>query len=74
MEGINIRDLSIKCGRCGGYQTLCGFRRSGDSNVYTYECENQVCDPATTRTLLEVPRHLDEFARRDPEWGKPHAE
>lgn len=72
MEGINIRDLSIKCGHCGDYQTLCGFRRSGDWNVYTYECENQVCDPAMTRTLLEVPRHLDEFARRDPGWRGSH--
>ncbi len=65
---INIRDISIKCGRCGAYQTLVGFSRREGWNVYTYECENQVCEPASTRTLVEVPSGLDEFARRDPEW------
>lgn len=67
MESINIRNISIKCGHCQTYQTLSGFERSGDWNVYTYECENDLCDPEMTRTLVEVPRDLDEFARRDPE-------
>lgn len=72
---MNIRDLSIKCGRCGEYQTLVHFHRGGEWNVYTYVCENDICDPDVTRTLLEVPAQLDEFARRDPAWhgGKPHA-
>jgi len=74
---INIRNLSIKCGNCDTYQTLSGFRRDDerDLNVYTYECENDVCDPAVTRTYLEVPVDLDEFANRDPGWrgGKVHA-
>jgi hypothetical protein len=65
---IDIRNLSIKCGHCNTYQTLSGFARRDDWNVYTYECENDTCDPAVTRTLLEVPRDLDEFARRDPQW------
>jgi len=65
---INIRNLSIKCGNCGEYQTLVGFSRRADWNVYTYECESQECDPEVTRTLLEVPSALDEFARRDPNW------
>ena len=71
---INIRNLSVKCGNCDAYQTLVGFARRGEWNVYTYECENQVCDPAVTRTLLEVPADLDEFARRDPGWrdGRRH--
>lgn len=68
MESINIRNISIKCGHCQTYQTLSGFERSGDWNVYTYECENDLCDPEMTRTLVEVRRDLDEFARRDPEW------
>ncbi len=68
MESINIRNLSVKCGNCGSYQTLCGFARSEERNVYTYECEHTVCDPTVTRTLIEVPRQLDEFARRDPTW------
>jgi hypothetical protein len=68
VESINIRNISIKCGNCGTYQTLCGFVRSEDRNIYTYECENDVCDPAVTRTLIEVPVRLDEFARRDPTW------
>ncbi len=65
---VNIRDISIKCGNCGTYQTLTAFSRRDDWNVYTYECENQRCDPAVTRTLVEVPAQIDAFARRDPEW------
>ena len=66
-NSVNIRDFSIKCGRCGQYQTLCGFARRSDLNVYTYECENEVCEADATRTLVEVARELDEFARRDPD-------
>ena len=65
---INIRNLSIKCGQCEMYQTLSGYARREDWNVYTFECENDLCDPAVTRTLVEVPVDLDEFANRDPEW------
>ena len=65
---VNIRNLSIKCGNCDTYQTLSGYKRRDEWNVYTYECENDVCDPAVTRTLLEVPVDLDEFANRDPDW------
>ena len=72
---INIRNLSIKCGQCETYQTLSAFERRGEWNVYTYDCENDRCDPGTTRTLVEVPAHLDEFANRDPSWrgGERHA-
>lgn len=65
---INIRDVSIKCGHCDTYQTLMGYARRGEWNVYTYECENEICDRSMTRTLVEVPREVDAFARRDPEW------
>jgi hypothetical protein len=65
---VNIRNISIKCGNCNTYQTLASFSRREEWNVYTFECENQVCDPAVTRTLVEVPQELDEFANRDPEW------
>ena len=65
---VNIRNFSVKCGHCETYQTLSGFERRESANVYTYECENDLCDPAVTRTLLEVPVELDEFANRDPEW------
>lgn len=68
MESINIRNLSIKCGQCETYQTLCGFQPGEEWNIYTYECENEICDPGVTRTLVEVPKDLDEFARRDPNW------
>lgn len=73
-DPINIRDISIKCGNCDTYQTLSGYVRRGEMNVYTYECENGACDPAVTRTLVEVPAELDSFARRDPEWrgGRIH--
>ncbi len=72
---VNIRSFSVKCGQCDTYQTLLGFERGDEFNVYTYECENDTCEPAVTRTLLEVPAELDEFARRDPEWrgGARHA-
>ena len=73
---INIRNLSIKCGHCNTYQTLSAYHPAENGwNVYTYECENDICDPEVTRTLLEVPADLDEFARRDPGWrgGKKHA-
>lgn len=72
---INIRNLSIKCGNCDTYQTLAFFSRRDEWNVYTYECENEVCDREVTRTYLEVPADLDEFANRDPNWhgGKVHA-
>lgn len=65
---FNIRNVSIKCGQCGTYQALVRFERGPEWNVYTFECEDQSCDPAVTRTLVEVPQELDEFARRDPNW------
>lgn len=65
---INIRNISIKCGNCEEYQTLCGFSRRDDWHIYVYECENQICDAEVTRTLVEVPASLDAFARRDPQW------
>jgi len=74
-NSIHIRNISIKCGHCNTYQTLSAFARRKEWNVYTYECENSLCDPAVTRTLVEVPVALDEFANRDPNWrgGKRHA-
>jgi hypothetical protein len=75
-DPINIRNISIKCGNCNTYQTLTAFGQREEWNVYTYECENGVCDPAVTRTLVEVPKELDSFARRDPTWrgGGKHGE
>lgn len=75
---INIRNLSVKCGRCGQYQVLAAFRQVDEEwNQYVYECEWPPCDddPAASRTLVEVPSDLDEFARRDPGWhgGRVHA-
>jgi hypothetical protein len=67
-EAIDIRNISVKCGNCNTYQTLSAFARRDEWNVYTYECENATCDPAVTRTYVEVPRELDAFARRDPAW------
>ena len=77
VAGINIRNLSIKCGCCDTYQTLSAFERRDEWNVYIYECDNHTCDQGVTRTLVEVPRELDDFAHRDPEWrggGKHGAE
>ena len=64
---INIRDLSIRCGSCGEYQTLCAWEPGDGYNAYTFECENGVCDPARSRTLVEVPVVLDLFYEAHPE-------
>jgi len=66
---INIRDLSIKCGRCGTYQTLVGFEPGDGFHAYVYECEGGPCDPGATRTIIEVPEALDLFYRRHPDCG-----
>jgi len=68
MDGkINIRDLSIRCGRCGTYQTLTSWEPGDGFNAYVYECENEVCAPVETRTILEVPVVLDLFYEAHPE-------
>ena len=64
---IDVFMMSVKCGNCDGYQTLVRFRKEAEKNVYTYECENDVCDPNVTRTLVEVPKHLDNSTRRAEE-------
>jgi hypothetical protein len=64
---IDIFMMSVKCGNCDTYQTVVGFRKQADRNVYTYECENDTCDPNVTRTLIEVPRQLDNSTRRAEE-------
>ena len=64
---IDIFMMSVKCGNCDAYQTIVRFTRAGDKNVYTYECENEVCDPNVTRTIVEVPAHLDNSTRRAEE-------
>jgi hypothetical protein len=74
---VNVRNFSVRCGRCGHYQVLAGYARLDDDwNVYTYECDQPPCieDLAASRTLIEVPIDLDEFANRDPKWrgGRIH--
>jgi hypothetical protein len=64
---INIRDLSIKCGRCGEYQTLCSWEPGDGFNAYSFECEGGACDPSMSRTVLEVPAVLDLFYEAHPE-------
>ena len=64
---IDIFMMSVKCGNCETYQTVVRFAKQGDRNVYTYECENDACDPNVTRTVIEVPRHLDNSTRRAEE-------
>jgi hypothetical protein len=64
---IDIFMMSVKCGNCDTYQTVVGFKKGTDRNVYTYECESERCDPNVTRTLIEVPRHLDNSTRRAEE-------
>ena len=66
---FNIRDISLKCGNCGAYQTLTGFEPGDGYNSYTFECENDTCDAEVTRTILEVPVVLDIFYQKHPDCG-----
>ena len=66
---INIRDLSFRCGRCLNFMTLTEYVPREGWNVYTFECDAGSCDPATARTVVEVPIELDEFAQRHPACG-----
>ncbi|MEM8932485.1 MAG: hypothetical protein AAGE94_14985 [Acidobacteriota bacterium] len=76
---VNIRNFSVKCGRCDQYQVIVAFEpaEDGEHNRYIYECDWPPCDEdrEASRTVLEVPIDLDEFANRDPNWrgGKIHA-
>ncbi|HTD52531.1 MAG TPA: hypothetical protein VK780_05865 [Thermoanaerobaculia bacterium] len=64
---IDIFMMSIKCGNCDTYQTVVGFKKYPEKNVYTYECENDACDPNVTRTIVEVPRDVDNSTKRAEE-------
>lgn len=76
---VDLRNFSVRCTGCDGYPTLAHYRREVDSegqgwNVYTYQCEDDVCQPPRSRDLLLHP-DVDVFANRDPNWhgGKVHA-
>ncbi len=69
LHKVNVRDLSIRCAVCGRYQTLTDFEACDGYNAYTYECEDSPCEPAATRTLVEVPSVLDVFYQKPPECG-----
>ena len=78
LSPVNIRNFSVKCGHCGNYQVITGFRQiDEDWNEYVYECDEPPCsgDVERSRTVLEIPAGLDEYARRDPTWhgGEVHA-
>jgi hypothetical protein len=64
---IDIFVMSIKCGNCETYQTVVGFKKYPEKNVYTYECENEICDPNVTRTIVEVPKEVDNSTKRAEE-------
>ena len=64
---IDIFMMSVKCGNCDTYQTVVGFKKYPEKNVYTYECENEICDPNVTRTIIEVPREVDNSTKRAEE-------
>jgi ribosomal protein S27E len=61
---IDIFMMSVKCGNCDNYQTVVGFKKLADRNLYTYECDNAICDPNVTRTILEVPHEVDNSTKR----------
>lgn len=66
---INIRDLSVRCGRCMNFMTMTGYTPREGWNSYTFSCEGGSCDPAQERAVVEVPIPLDEFAQRHPKCG-----
>ena len=71
---IDVFMMSVKCGNCERYQTIVSFEKRDDHNVYTYECDwdaSPECDPNVTRTIVEVPRHLDNSTRRHEEVSYP---
>jgi hypothetical protein len=49
--------------------TLAEYAPREGWNVYTFQCDAGSCDPATSRTVVEVPIELDEFAQRHPACG-----
>ena len=44
------------------FMTLAGYEPREGWNAYTYECDSGSCDAAASRTVIEVPAALDEFA------------
>jgi len=66
---INIRDVSVRCGRCLNFMTLTAYAPREGWNAYTFECDVGSCDPAGSRTVVEVPVALDEFAQKHPDCG-----
>lgn len=73
---VNIRNFSVKCGRCGGYPVLAAFEPGEEHNTYRFECDELERGEADCAAiLLEIPLELDEFGNRDPDWhgGKKHA-
>ncbi|HWC65179.1 MAG TPA: hypothetical protein VG777_03780 [Thermoanaerobaculia bacterium] len=71
---VDVFMMSVKCGNCDRYQTLIGFEKREDVNVYTYECDwdaSPDCDPNVTRTIVEVPKHVDASTRRHEEVSYP---
>jgi hypothetical protein len=82
LHRIDVFMMSVRCGNCDTYQTIVGFKKLPDKNIYTYECENDLCDRNVTRTIVEVPKHLDNSTKRaeelpyytaeeEPEEGSP---
>ncbi|MGH9400444.1 MAG: hypothetical protein ACRD00_08735 [Thermoanaerobaculia bacterium] len=64
---IDVFMMSVKCGNCDTYQTIVRFEKQPERNIYTYECENETCDPNVTRTIVEVPKRLDNSVKRAEE-------
>jgi hypothetical protein len=71
---VDVFMMSVKCGNCEKYQTIVSFEKRGDLNVYKYECDwdaSPDCDPNVTRTIVEVPQHVDNSTRRHEEVSYP---
>ena len=66
LSGTTLEGTVVRCRRI-----------DDDWNAYVYECEGEPCvsDEHRSRTIIEVPADLDEYAHRDPNWrgGKKHA-
>ena len=46
------------------FMTLASYAPREGWNAYTYECDSGTCDTEASRTVVEVPALLDEFAQK----------
>jgi hypothetical protein len=64
---IDIFMMSVKCGNCDSYQTIVKFRKGRRRTSTRTSARTRSAIPNVTRTIVEVPKHLDNSTRRAEE-------